>query len=155
MDSAVGRNPGLGLDDMHGQGPRRRSIEGNSYSYCRWLYNSGSTVTRVLLPVMPFTTLAAAETMFSRGCFHVRGACTRRVNLAELSSGPRSTRRLFSADVLPSLISPASSDFIEKKEAMDTLVNDLESKLSHARQGGGVKATERMRKKGKMLPRER
>ncbi|PSR71848.1 hypothetical protein PHLCEN_2v12349 [Hermanssonia centrifuga] len=38
---------------------------------------------------------------------------------------------------------------------MDTLVADLESKLAAARLGGGQKAVERMRSKGKKLPRER
>lgn len=38
---------------------------------------------------------------------------------------------------------------------MDVLVKDLEDKLAHARQGGGPKAAERMRGKGKKLPRER
>jgi 3-methylcrotonyl-CoA carboxylase beta subunit len=38
---------------------------------------------------------------------------------------------------------------------MDDLVKDLEEKMSVARQGGGKKAAERMRNKGKLLPRER
>jgi 3-methylcrotonyl-CoA carboxylase beta subunit len=38
---------------------------------------------------------------------------------------------------------------------MDQLVADLEEKLTAARAGGGAKAAERMRSKGKMLPRER
>lgn len=38
---------------------------------------------------------------------------------------------------------------------MDTLIADLETKLADARLGGGEKAAERMRSKGKMLPRER
>ena len=38
---------------------------------------------------------------------------------------------------------------------MDDLVKDLEDKMSVARQGGGIKAAERMRSKGKRLPRER
>jgi 3-methylcrotonyl-CoA carboxylase beta subunit len=38
---------------------------------------------------------------------------------------------------------------------MDQLVADLEAKLTAARAGGGAKAAERMRSKGKMLPRER
>lgn len=38
---------------------------------------------------------------------------------------------------------------------MDLLVADLETKLEHARQGGGPKAAERMRSRGKKLPRER
>ena len=38
---------------------------------------------------------------------------------------------------------------------MDALVEDLESKLAAARQGGGSKAAARMRSKGKLLPRER
>jgi 3-methylcrotonyl-CoA carboxylase beta subunit len=38
---------------------------------------------------------------------------------------------------------------------MDELVADLDVKLQEARLGGGVKAAERMRGKGKLLPRER
>ena len=38
---------------------------------------------------------------------------------------------------------------------MDDLVKDLEEKTLLARQGGGSKAAERMRSKGKRLPRER
>lgn len=38
---------------------------------------------------------------------------------------------------------------------MDALVKDLEEKLAAARQGGGPRAAERMRSKGKKLPRER
>lgn len=66
----------------------------------------------------------------------------------------RCSRRYY-ASVLPSLISPASPEFREKANAMDVLVTDLEAKLEHARQGGGPKAAERMRSRGKKLPRER
>lgn len=38
---------------------------------------------------------------------------------------------------------------------MDELVRDLEEKTKQARLGGGEKAAERMRSKGKKLPRER
>lgn len=38
---------------------------------------------------------------------------------------------------------------------MDTLVADFEAKVAAARLGGGAKAAERMRSKGKKLPRER
>jgi len=38
---------------------------------------------------------------------------------------------------------------------MDQLVKDFEAKTEGARQGGGPKAAERMRSKGKRLPRER
>ena len=38
---------------------------------------------------------------------------------------------------------------------MGELVRDLEEKVSLARQGGSEKAVERMRSKGKLLPRER
>ena len=59
------------------------------------------------------------------------------------------------ADVLPSLISRTSSDFVEKKVALDEAVSDLEEKLSHVRLGGGSRAAERMKAKKKLLPRER
>jgi 3-methylcrotonyl-CoA carboxylase beta subunit len=38
---------------------------------------------------------------------------------------------------------------------MDDLIADLDEKLTQAREGGGPKAAERMRSKGKKLPRER
>jgi len=38
---------------------------------------------------------------------------------------------------------------------MDHVVADLDTKLAAAREGGGAKAAERMRSKGKKLPRER
>jgi 3-methylcrotonyl-CoA carboxylase beta subunit len=38
---------------------------------------------------------------------------------------------------------------------MDELVSDLEGKIKHAQEGGGTKAQDRMRGKGKKLPRER
>ncbi len=65
------------------------------------------------------------------------------------------SRRGYHASVLPSLISTTSPEFTAKSGAMDTLVADLESKLASARLGGGQKAVERMRSKGKKLPRER
>ena len=65
------------------------------------------------------------------------------------------SRRFYHPSVLPSLISTASPDFKAKSEAMDSLVADLEDKLTSVRQGGGHKAAERMRSKGKKLPRER
>ena len=57
--------------------------------------------------------------------------------------------------MLPSLISTSSPEFIAKAAAMDTLVADVEAKMAEARLGGGAKASERMRAKGKKLPRER
>ena len=38
---------------------------------------------------------------------------------------------------------------------MDALVSDLKARIAQAREGGGPKAQERMRSKGKRLPRER
>jgi 3-methylcrotonyl-CoA carboxylase beta subunit len=38
---------------------------------------------------------------------------------------------------------------------MDQVVADLDAKLAAAREGGGAKAAERMRNRGKKLPRER
>jgi 3-methylcrotonyl-CoA carboxylase beta subunit len=59
------------------------------------------------------------------------------------------------ASVLPSLVSPSSPDFQARTKAMDQVVADLDTKLAAAREGGGAKAAERMRSKGKKLPRER
>ena len=67
----------------------------------------------------------------------------------------RAGRRTYHASVLPSLVSRSSPEFQEKARSMDTLVEDLESKLAAARQGGGPKAAARMKGKGKLLPRER
>jgi len=65
------------------------------------------------------------------------------------------SQRSYHASVLPSLISTSSPEFQAKAAAMDELVKDLEEKTLLARQGGGSKAAERMRSKGKRLPRER
>ncbi|KDR84001.1 hypothetical protein GALMADRAFT_690084 [Galerina marginata CBS 339.88] len=65
------------------------------------------------------------------------------------------SRRSYHASVLPSLISASTPEFQAKSAAMDQLVKDLEVKMETARQGGGFKAAERMRSKGKRLPRER
>ncbi|KIJ69943.1 hypothetical protein HYDPIDRAFT_104614 [Hydnomerulius pinastri MD-312] len=70
---------------------------------------------------------------------------------AVISSG----RRSYHASVLPSLISTTSPEFQQKAESMNALVADLKAKIAEARQGGGPKAQERMRSKGKKLPRER
>lgn len=59
------------------------------------------------------------------------------------------------ASVLPSSVSPSSPDFQARTKAMDQVVADLDAKLAAAREGGGTKAAERMRSKGKKLPRER
>ncbi|EPT02817.1 hypothetical protein FOMPIDRAFT_1117366 [Fomitopsis schrenkii] len=64
-------------------------------------------------------------------------------------------RRAYHPSVLPSLISTASPDFLEKAKLMNTLVADIDAKMASARSGGGEKARERMKKAGKKLPRER
>ncbi|OBZ76128.1 putative methylcrotonoyl-CoA carboxylase beta chain, mitochondrial [Grifola frondosa] len=64
-------------------------------------------------------------------------------------------RRAYHPSVLPSLISTSSPEFAAKAAAMDVLVADVEAKMAAARLGGGPKAAERMRSKGKKLPRER
>jgi len=62
---------------------------------------------------------------------------------------------MYHPSVLPSLVSRSSPEFQDKARSMDALVEDLESKLAAARQGGGPKAAARMKSKGKLLPRER
>ncbi|KAF9077021.1 carboxyl transferase [Rhodocollybia butyracea] len=64
-------------------------------------------------------------------------------------------KRCYHATVLPSLVSATSPEFVAKKEAMDGLVEEFEVKTAKARSGGGTKAQERMKKQGKLLPRER
>ncbi|KAK0206840.1 carboxyl transferase [Desarmillaria ectypa] len=64
-------------------------------------------------------------------------------------------RRRYHASVLPSRISSASPEFVAKAQAMDDLVTNLNAKLARARLGGGEKAAERMKSKGKRVPRDR
>ncbi|KAF9464856.1 carboxyl transferase [Collybia nuda] len=66
-----------------------------------------------------------------------------------------SPHRRYHASVLPSLISTSSPEFLAKAAAMDELIKTTEEKMASARLGGGAKAAERMRNKGKKLPRER
>ncbi|KAJ4479233.1 carboxyl transferase [Lentinula aciculospora] len=74
-----------------------------------------------------------------------------RIRLHESST----TRRLYHATVLPSMVYTTSPEFVSKKQAMDSLVEELEAKTAKARLGGGAKAQERMKNRGKLLPRER
>ncbi|KAK1228455.1 hypothetical protein PQX77_008518 [Marasmius sp. AFHP31] len=67
----------------------------------------------------------------------------------------RTTTRAYHASVLPNLISTSSPEFQAKAESMDSLVAEFEARTAEARLGGGAKAAERMRSKGKRLPRER
>ncbi|RDB20059.1 putative methylcrotonoyl-CoA carboxylase beta chain, mitochondrial [Hypsizygus marmoreus] len=64
-------------------------------------------------------------------------------------------RRTYHASVLPSLVSTSSPEFLAKAKAMDELIDDLDIKMAKVRAGGSLKAAERMRSKGKKLPRER
>jgi len=64
-------------------------------------------------------------------------------------------QRAYHAPVLPSNVPTSSPEFLLKAQAMDALVADVEAKMAEARLGGGTKAAERMRAKGKKLPRER
>ncbi|KAK0499762.1 carboxyl transferase [Armillaria luteobubalina] len=64
-------------------------------------------------------------------------------------------RRGYHASVLPSRVLSASPEFVAKAQAMDELVTDLDAKLARARLGGGEKAAERMRSRGKRVPRDR
>lgn len=50
---------------------------------------------------------------------------------------------------------PLSSSFRENSAYMSNLIGNLKSKTDHICQGGGSKAIERDRSRGKMLPRER
>jgi 3-methylcrotonyl-CoA carboxylase beta subunit len=77
------------------------------------------------------------------------------VNYAQLLAVVASARLYHTASVLPSLLSTASPEFQARAKAMDQVVADLDEKLAQAREGGGARAAERMRSKGKKLPRER
>ena len=50
---------------------------------------------------------------------------------------------------------PLSASFQENALQMGTLVHELDTKIAQIIQGGGQKATDRNRSRGKMLPRER
>lgn len=78
----------------------------------------------------------------------------RNATFARIARAPIQHRR-YHASVLPSLVQTGTPEFAAKTAAMNELVADLETKLQKARQGGGPKAQERMRSKGKLLPRER
>ena len=67
---------------------------------------------------------------------------TRRLLWRVARRTPILNRRQFSADVLPSLVSTASPEFAQKKEAMDALVGDFEAKVADARRGGGAAVEE-------------
>ncbi|KAF7794547.1 hypothetical protein EIP86_005681 [Pleurotus ostreatoroseus] len=82
----------------------------------------------------------------------MRGALQRSLRHSLAFNGPR---RAYHATVLPSLLSTTSPEFRAKAESMDAVVSEFESKVAAARLGGGLKAAERMRSKGKKLPRER
>ncbi len=56
---------------------------------------------------------------------------------------------------LTSTVSTTSPEFLERAAAMNALVHQLETDLATAREGGGPKAQQRMKSKGKLLPRER
>lgn len=82
-------------------------------------------------------------------------ALLRRLALARSSSIRTRGFHHNPATVLPSSVSTASPDFVEKASAMDALVSDLEKHLATARLGGGHKALEKMRARGKKVPRDR
>ncbi|KAH8830342.1 carboxyl transferase [Flagelloscypha sp. PMI_526] len=64
-------------------------------------------------------------------------------------------QRGYHASVLPSQLSTTSPEFTSKANAMNDLIATLDQQLAKARLGGGQKAMERMKSKGKKLPRER
>ncbi|KZT62260.1 ClpP/crotonase [Calocera cornea HHB12733] len=68
---------------------------------------------------------------------------------------PSNAARAYHPSIIPSKVMPSSDEFIARAAAMDALVSELDSLTAQARQGGGKKAMDRMRAKGKMLPRER
>jgi 3-methylcrotonyl-CoA carboxylase beta subunit len=64
-------------------------------------------------------------------------------------------KRTYHPSILPNNVNNSLPEFKAKAHAMDELVSDLETKIAQAKEGGGTKAQERMRSKGKKLPRER
>ena len=63
--------------------------------------------------------------------------------------------RRYHPSTIPSLVQTGTPEFTANAAAMGELVADVESKLREARLGGGVKAQERHKSRGKLLPRER
>ncbi len=57
--------------------------------------------------------------------------------------------------VIKSEIDPLSDDYIANKNAMETLVADLQDKISNIESGGAEKYRERHLSRGKLLPRDR
>ena len=58
-------------------------------------------------------------------------------------------------DVLSTQINPSDPVFLENKDFMQELVSDLKEKLDKAKEGGGPEVSERHKKRGKLLARER
>src|SRR5438105_15493938 len=58
-------------------------------------------------------------------------------------------------NILKTAATPQSKNFVANKAAMQSLVEDLRSKVALIAQGGGAKARERHIARGKLLPRDR
>src|SRR5262245_34937627 len=58
-------------------------------------------------------------------------------------------------NVLKTAVRPDAGGFAKNKSAMEALVADLRAKAALIAEGGGEKARERHKARGKMLPRER
>ncbi|KAF5392959.1 hypothetical protein D9757_001288 [Collybiopsis confluens] len=80
-------------------------------------------------------------------------AITRKQVIRRLNT--TAVKRNYHENVLPSMVSPSAPEFLAKKEAMDSLIAELEAKADRARLGGGVESQERMKSRGKLIPRER
>ena len=74
---------------------------------------------------------------------------------ASSSSQSLIQKRTYYPSILPNMVSAGTPEFQAKAGAMDGLVSELEERIKVAQEGGGAKAQERMRGKGKKLPRER
>src|SRR3981081_2534951 len=58
-------------------------------------------------------------------------------------------------NILKTAATPQSKNFVANKAAMQSLVEDLRSKVALIAQGGGAKARERHIERGNLLPRDR
>ena len=58
-------------------------------------------------------------------------------------------------EVIASNVRTADRDFLDNQARMEALVRDLEERLGRARAGGGERAVELHRSRGKLLARER
>ena len=106
------------------------------YKICRHMPSTTQEASFVLLSISPKQML---RRVFSRKRSNVRW-------MSYFASDP---------SIIQSKIVPRSSEFAENQNKMNELNEELRSKLSDARAGGGQKAVDLHLSRGKLLPRDR